>query len=139
MLQWLRRAWQHPDLFREMRSSMGSDVKTPAKVDGAVEAYLMLLWFVVGKWFVDVKQRMRAWSRWCFFIFLASCESDPSSWRGFPNFPNDLRSAESESRQRTHHIDLLNDRLDLCPCAQKCITRHAPCSLSRWANCTVCA
>lgn len=28
---------------------MGSDVKTPAKVDGAVEAYLMLLWCVFVK------------------------------------------------------------------------------------------
>jgi hypothetical protein len=28
---------------------MGSDVKIPAKVDGEVEAYLMLLWFVFVK------------------------------------------------------------------------------------------
>jgi len=50
LLPWSVRAWQRPDLFREMRSSMGSDVKIPAKVDRrerAVEAYLMLLWFVV--------------------------------------------------------------------------------------------
>lgn len=36
---------------------MGSDVKNPAKVDGAVEAYLMLLWFVFVRLFVDVRQR----------------------------------------------------------------------------------
>lgn len=50
LLAWSVRAWQHPDLFRKMRSSMGSDVKIPAKVDRrdvVVEAYLMLLWFVV--------------------------------------------------------------------------------------------
>ena len=32
-----------------MRSSMGSDVQIPAKVDGVVEAYLMLLWCVFVK------------------------------------------------------------------------------------------
>ena len=57
MLQWSVRAWQHPDLFRKMRSSMGSDMKNPAKVDGAVEAYLMLLWVVFVRLFVDVRQR----------------------------------------------------------------------------------
>lgn len=36
-------------MFRKMRSSMGSNVKAPAKVDRAVEAYLMLLCFVFVK------------------------------------------------------------------------------------------